>query len=142
AEEFLQARRLQLLKLGNILDRPPIVVCPYDAELFGHWWYEGPEFLDLFVRKTCANEQELKLITPEDYLRQQTNAQLAQPAASSWGEEGYWGVWLNETNQWIYPHLNLAQQRMTELADRFAQPDALQLRTIKQAARELLLAQS
>jgi predicted glycosyl hydrolase (DUF1957 family) len=41
------------------------------------------------------------------------------PAASSWGEEGFWRVWLNESNEWIYPHLRIAQTRMTELAERF-----------------------
>ena len=67
---------------------------------------------------------------------------MATPAASSWGEEGYWRVWLNEKNEWIYPHLRVAQDRMTELARRFPQPDALQERMLKQAARELLLAQA
>ena len=38
-------------ELAGMLDRPPMVVAPYDAELFGHWWYEGPEFLDYFARK-------------------------------------------------------------------------------------------
>src|SRR5262249_15962801 len=60
----------------------------------------------------------------------------------SWGEGGYWGVWLNEKTQWIYPHLDIAQQRMSELARSFAQPNAPQERALKQAARELLLAQA
>ena len=51
-------------------------------------------------------------------------------------------VWLNEVNEWIYPHLRVAQERMTELADRFVEPDALELRALRQAGRELLLAQS
>src|SRR6185436_9882032 len=62
--------------------------------------------------------------------------------ASSWGEEGYLRVWLNETNEWIYPHLRVAQERMTDLVGRFPQPTALQRRALQQAARELLLAQS
>ena len=44
-------------KLAGLLDRPPLVVAPYDAELFGHWWYEGPEFLDYFVRKACQRPE-------------------------------------------------------------------------------------
>ena len=51
-------------------------------------------------------------------------------------------MWLNETNEWIYPHLHIAQERMTELARRFTQSDALQLRALQQAGRELLLAQA
>ncbi|HYG34539.1 MAG TPA: 1,4-alpha-glucan branching protein domain-containing protein, partial [Clostridia bacterium] len=72
---------------------------------------------------------------------QPTN-QVSTPAASSWGEEGYWRVWLNEKNEWIYPHLQKAQERMTELARRFTEPDALQARALRQAGRELLLAQA
>jgi 1,4-alpha-glucan branching enzyme len=128
--------------LAEILDRPPMVVAPYDAELFGHWWYEGPEFLDFLVRKACSDQKAFELTTPGEFLRRQPTHQVATPAASSWGEGGYWRVWLNEKNEWIYPHLRVAQERMTELARRFPQPDALQERMLKQAARELLLAQS
>jgi 1,4-alpha-glucan branching enzyme len=142
ASHFLAARVAQFGRLAETLDRPPILVAPYDAELFGHWWYEGPEFLDYFVRKACCDQKVFELITPEEYLRRQPTHQVATPAASSWGEGGYWGVWLNEKNEWIYPHLRVAQERMTELARRFPQPDALQERTLKQAARELLLAQA
>ena len=142
AAHFLQARCAQLQPLAQTLDRPPLLVCPYDAELFGHWWYEGPEFLDSLARRATANPQALTLITPEDYLRRHPANQLAAPAPSSWGEGGYWHVWLNEKNQWLYPHLHFAQRRMTELARRFRQPDPLHARALTQAARELLLAQS
>ena len=142
AGHFLEARMAQFRRLSEILDRPPMVVAPYDAELFGHWWYEGPEFLDYFVRKACCDQKLFELITPEEYLRRQPTNQVATPAASSWGEGGYWRVWLDEKNEWIYPHLHIAQDRMTELARRFPQPDALQERMLKQAARELLLAQA
>jgi 1,4-alpha-glucan branching enzyme len=125
------------------LDRPPIIVAPYDAELFGHWWYEGPEFLDFLVRKLCHDQKNtLSLFTPGEYLRKHPTNQIATPGASSWGEEGYWRVWLNESNEWIYPHLQVAQERMTELARQFPEADGLQARALKQAARELLLAQA
>jgi 1,4-alpha-glucan branching enzyme len=118
------------------------VVSPYDAELFGHWWYEGPEFLNLFVRKAYYDQQAFTFITPGEYLRRYPTQQVATPAASSWGEEGYWRVWLNESNEWIYPHLRLAQARMTELAERFSGANGLTGRALRQAARELLLAQA
>lgn len=142
ASHFLGARIGQIQKLAGILDRPPLVLSPYDAELFGHWWYEGPEFLDYFVRKAYYDQQVFTFITPEEYLGRHKTHQVAKPGASSWGEEGYWRVWLNEKNEWIQPHLHIAQQRMTELARRYEQPTALQERALKQAARELLLAQS
>jgi 1,4-alpha-glucan branching enzyme len=116
AGHFLHARVDQIRQLAGFMDRPPLIVAPYDAELFGHWWYEGPEFLDWLVRKACYDQQQFSLITPENYLQQHPTQQVARPSASSWGEEGYWRAWLNESNEWIYPHLQIAQERMTELA--------------------------
>jgi 1,4-alpha-glucan branching enzyme len=142
AQHFLETRAAQFRRLAGILDRPPLVLSPYDAELFGHWWYEGPEFLDYFVRKAYYDQKAFLLITPEEYLRTHSYNQIARPGASSWGEEGYWRVWLNETNEWIYPHLHVAQERMTQLVKKFPQPTALQDRALKQAGRELLLAQA
>jgi 1,4-alpha-glucan branching enzyme len=142
ADHFVAGRVAQVQRLAGHMDRPPLVVAPYDAELFGHWWYEGPEFLDCVARKACAAPQALEFITPEEYLHRHATNQVATPGPSSWGEEGYWRVWLNDANQWIYPHLEAAQERMTELARRFANPTGLQERGLKQAARELLLAQA
>jgi 1,4-alpha-glucan branching enzyme len=166
AEHFLRTRLAQVEKLAGIMDRPPLVLAPYDAELFGHWWYEGPEFLDYFVRKVWFDQKVFKMITPEDYLRAHPTNQVAKPAASSWGEEGYFRVWLNEKNEWILPHLQVAQERMTELARKFSSAlnlnpptkrgskvkkkikikkkdlPALQAHALQQAARELLLAQA
>jgi 1,4-alpha-glucan branching enzyme len=124
------------------MDRPPLIVAPYDAELFGHWWYEGPDFLDYFVRKATYDQNVVKLITPSDYLEAHPTNQMARPSSSSWGEEGYWRVWLNEANEWIYPHLHVAQDRMRDLARAHPHAMGLTLRALNQAGRELLLAQS
>ncbi|MCI0537325.1 MAG: DUF1957 domain-containing protein, partial [Verrucomicrobiales bacterium] len=142
AQHFLEGRIKQIAQAASIMDRPPILLAPYDAELFGHWWYEGPEFLDYFVRKTVFDQPIFRLVTPDEYLREHPTQQVAQPSPSSWGEEGYWKVWLNEANEWIYPHLQVAQERMTELANRYPQAHGLTERALKQAARELLLAQA
>jgi 1,4-alpha-glucan branching enzyme len=142
AQHFLDARIRQFQNLSGILDRPALLVSPYDAELFGHWWYEGPECLNYFFRKAFYDQSVFALTTPYEYLQHHPTQQVATPGASSWGEEGYWKVWLNEANDWIYPHLRVAQERMTELADRFVNPDALERRALNQAGRELLLAQS
>jgi 1,4-alpha-glucan branching enzyme len=145
AAHFLGERVAQINKLAGILDRPPIIVAPYDAELFGHWWYEGPEFLDQLARKAFNEQKSLSLITPGEYLSRHPTNQVAAPGASSWGEEGYWRVWLNETNEWIYPHLQIAQERMSALVKKFSKRKKitdLQKRALQQAGRELLLAQA
>ncbi len=142
AQHFLEARMAQVQNLSHIMGKAPIILSPYDAELFGHWWYEGIEFLDYFVRKAYYDQKVFNLTTPNEYLRRYPTQQVATPSASSWGEEGYWRVWLNETNEWIYPHLHVAEQRMTQLTQQFSNATGLTERALKQAGRELLLAQA
>jgi 1,4-alpha-glucan branching enzyme len=67
---------------------------------------------------------------------------MVQPSASSWGDSGHWGVWLDPKNAWIYPELHAAEQRMNALATAANAPSADEERVLRQLARELLLAQS
>ncbi|NBV85009.1 MAG: DUF1957 domain-containing protein [Verrucomicrobia bacterium] len=143
AGHFLQARRSQIVQLREHMNTPPVVVSPFDAELFGHWWFEGPEWLNSFLRKAAYDQTDFQLTTPSRYLAEHPTHQIVSPAASSWGHKGYWEVWLEESNAWIYPHLHAAARRMTQLARKHVAADSgLLTRALAQAARELLLAQS
>jgi 1,4-alpha-glucan branching enzyme len=158
ATHFVGQRRRQIRELSaGGLD--PIIVIPFDAELFGHWWFEGPRFLEFFIRK-AADDHEFSLTTPSEYLASHPTQQTIQPAISTWGENGYFEVWLDPSNAWIYSYLHAATQKMAALAQRASvavgQPlplpnerstggaPALQFteRVLKQLVRELLLAQS
>ncbi len=141
-ERLRQARRLRD-SFGD--GRAPHVVAPYDAELFGHWWFEGLQFLELVFRELHAPglRGDIELITPGDFLDLGLPLQTQRPAQSSWGAGGYFAVWLNEKTSWMYPHQHAAEARMTALARRFRRaPDPLTRRALAQAARELLLLQS
>lgn len=121
----------------------PVILSPFDAELFGHWWYEGPEFLELFLRKAAHDQKTFRLTTPGDYLKQNTTQQIVSPSPSSWGNKGYWEVWLDRCNSWIYPHLHAAARRMTAAAREHSRTrSAFTRRLLRQLARELLLAQA
>ena len=142
AANFVRSREHQIGRLRPGIDRKPIVVAPYDAELFGHWWYEGPDWLEFVLRTLAAGERAVTLTTPGEYLAQHPVNQLARPCPSSWGWKGYHEVWLESGNEWIYRHLHAAADRMCELARAFADPSGPERRALNQAARELLLAQS
>lgn len=143
AGDFLFNRTKQVEHLYGLMDgRKPLVVAPYDAELFGHWWYEGPEFLEFFIRKAAYDQDVLRLVTPIQYLDENPVCQRATPALSSWGAGGYNEFWLEGSNAWVYRHLHQAADRMCELADRFPHADGVLERALKQCGRELLLAQS
>ncbi len=141
AHNFMFNREQQVKNLNGMMQRPPIVVSPYDAELYGHWWYEGPWFIDYLFRKSWHDQQTYEMTHLADYLQAQPNQQVCRPSQSSWGFRGFHEYWLNDTNAWIYPHLHKAAERMIELA-KLEPADDLQWRALNQAARELLLAQS
>jgi 1,4-alpha-glucan branching enzyme len=142
AGNFLFNRQLQACWLNDTLGVEPCIVAPYDAELFGHWWYEGPQFLNFLMRKIAYDQHDIALTTPSRFLETFRRHQVVEVSASSWGDKGYYEVWLGGSNDWIYRHLHVAEQRMQELARRSPTPNPLQRRALKQAARELLLAQS
>jgi 1,4-alpha-glucan branching enzyme len=155
ATHFLEARQQQLNEM-RALDFDPIIVAPFDAELFGHWWFEGPRFLESLIRQAAHGHQDLRLTsgahygqpdfqltTPTEFLQQHPTQQTVSPAASTWGENGHLGVWLDKTNSWIYPHLDKAAERMTKLARAHRDGGAPSTsRMLRQLARELLLAQA
>ncbi|MES2568785.1 MAG: 1,4-alpha-glucan branching protein domain-containing protein, partial [Verrucomicrobiota bacterium] len=143
AGHFMASRAAQVAHLRQHMNVDPIVISPFDAELFGHWWFEGPEFINLFIRKAVHDQSEFKLTTPSDYLASHDTHQLLVPSSSSWGHKGYWEVWLDDSNSWIYPHLHTAARRMTEMARAHRDTTSELLdRALRQMARELLLAQS
>ncbi len=142
AAHFVVNRQRQVEHLQPGMDRPPVVVAPYDAELFGHWWYEGPDWLEFLFRKLAGDQKTLRPITLGQYLDAHPLNQSVRPCESSWGWKGYHEVWLDESNNWLYRHLHLAADRMCELARAFPRPTDVERRALNQAARELLLAQS
>jgi 1,4-alpha-glucan branching enzyme len=142
AGNFIFNREKKIEYLSSIMDRKPIVVAPYDAELFGHWWHEGPMWLDNIIRKVGLEQNSIRLITLSEYLEEYPINQVSVPSASSWGYEGFHTVWLNGNNDWIYPHLHRGALIMEKLAKRFPSAKGLKQRALKQAARELLLAQA
>lgn len=143
AGNFMFNREKQVEWLAGSMDRPPLILAPYDAELFGHWWFEGPEFINFLLRKMHWDQQSVKTITIPEYLDKIPRNQVAAPSFSSWGHKGYCEVWLEGSNDWLYRHLHEAADRMVELARNHQDNgNALKRRALNQAARELLLAQS
>lgn len=142
AGHFIESREKQVKHLSGAIGRKPVIVSPYDAELFGHWWYEGPEFIHQVLRKIACESDVVGLATPSDYLAMFPVNQRCTPSLSSWGHRGYNEFWLDHTNDWIYPHQHKAAERMVELCEKFPQAAGLVKRALNQAARELLLLQS
>ena len=143
ASHFINSRKEQIEKAYSIMDKPPIILCPYDAELYGHWWYEGPYWLYVLFKKIYFDQSDFKLITPGEYIDKFPEIQVCTPCRSSWGANGYSEVWLNEENDYAHRHLHNAGNKMVELAHKFIdEQNPIKIKALNQCARELLLAQS
>lgn len=115
------------------------VVAMYDTELFGHWWWEGPEFLyELAV--ALSQEPDVEPVTPSQLIERQPASRSIPLPEGSWGEGGYHSVWINEDNYWTWEKLYPCQREMVQMARELASSPAKEIAI--QAARELLLAEA
>lgn len=142
AADFLHARAVQAERLRGVLPHAPVIVAPYDAELFGHWWYEGPAFLEEVLRLAASPGSPVRVRTPSAILDAWPERQVLEPSASSWGYNGYFETWLSGVNDWMYPDLHQAEATMQRLVKGYAEADDTRRAALDQLARELLLAQA
>ncbi len=122
--------------------RPGMVVAPYDTELIGHWWAEGPEWLYQVLSRFHAGSQVKPLAAGELLQKAAPQAVISLPEGS-WGEGGYHWIWLNEMNAWTWRHIYPAEREMEEMAGLWADdPDPRLQDLLKQCGRSLLLLES
>ena len=141
AGEFVKNRLRTLTEAGQSMDRLPLLVCPYEAEVFGFWWHEGFHFLEEVIRISAA-DSELSLTTPSKVLLDNPVNQCSLPSLSSLGEHGFFSVWLDECNAWFCRYLHFAEIRMKELMHNFNTAKGLTKRAVDQALREVMLSQA
>jgi 1,4-alpha-glucan branching enzyme len=138
AQDFVANREAQLQWLGSRMDTAPVVLAPYDAELFGHWWFEGPDFLEAVFRRMAWSGR----ITPTTlgtYLEANPTHDIAVPEVSSWGAGGYAGVWLDPCSSWMLRHVDHAASELKDILRHHGSADGLRGRAARQAVRELML---
>jgi len=119
-----------------------VLVAPYDAELFGHWWFEGPHFLKHVLRK-IDESSEIEATFLSEQLDRARPSRVVSIPEGSWGQGNHHYIWLNEHTEWTWRHIYEAEDKMCELARRWsalAEPRDGELEEIlKQMARELML---
>lgn len=153
AEHFVAARRGALAERGGAADRS-IVVAPFDAELFGHWWFEGPIFLEHVLRQLDASKSvsSVEASTLGGYLARHAEFVVAEPMASSWGEGGFGEAWLGraleaQTESDMSPahlirHMRHAERTVRNVVAMRGHVGGTAGQAIDQAIAELLLLES
>ncbi|MDM5315900.1 DUF1957 domain-containing protein [Fictibacillus sp. b24] len=122
---------------------PQLITAPFDAELFGHWWFEGPEFLLQSMK--VSTDQDITWITPQEFLnRHYQDLETVRPCFSTWGKNQTGEVWLNETNAWMYRHLHHCERKLVQLAAHLSngKGNIVVERYANQMVREWMLAAS
>ncbi|MEI6045449.1 MAG: 1,4-alpha-glucan branching protein domain-containing protein [Chloroflexota bacterium] len=119
-----------------------ILACNYDTELFGHWWFEGPEWIKQVLKKLSTSET-VELTTASEWIEQHPPEVVLAIPESSWGQQGTHFVWLNPDTEWMWPLIHGAERRMENLVAQFGNDaSGNNLFVLQQAARELLLLES
>jgi len=142
ALDFYSRLKGEIKRLSDMMVRPPSLTSLYDAELFGHWWFEGVDFLTKVLRM-ISDGTTIKTITPSEYLTLHPENQVISPLPGSWGENGYYETWLNPDTDWIYREIHYMAEIMNRFVNRYKRiRDRWKKRILNQMLRELLLAQS
>ncbi|MGA8108681.1 MAG: 1,4-alpha-glucan branching protein domain-containing protein, partial [Acidobacteriaceae bacterium] len=124
-------------------DRPPVLSAPFDAELFGHWWFEGPSWLEQVARIVAEDDFPIALMTGGEYAERVPAEGSLALAEGSWGKNGGHEVWLNERTAWTWAEIYAAEEQVRTLASEGRwREDGLGRRIAQQMCRELLLLES
>jgi 1,4-alpha-glucan branching enzyme len=117
-----------------------VIVAPFDTELFGHWWFEGPDFLAAMYR-ALAGRREVRPVTGSRHLADHPARAVIRLPAGSWGANGDFSMWLSDLTAWTWERLWPLEEAFWDVAPTaLASPASRPV--LAQATRELLLAQS
>jgi 1,4-alpha-glucan branching enzyme len=131
--------------LGHIQRKervPPsgVAMAPFDTELFGHWWFEGVDFIrELFTR--LPYREGVVPVTASEHLESFPPKSAIRPLQGSWGANGDFSMWLNDGTRWTWERLWPLEESFWAVAPRALASEETRP-ILAQAARQMLLAQS
>ena len=141
AQHFSRVVEEHLEGYFNSAGRPGVVTAAYDAELFGHWWFEGVDWIKDVLRN-LSRSSVVELSTASDYLEKHPPEDVLALPESSWGLGGHHFTWMNDNTNWMWEPIHRAEYRVEALAARYPKAEGSLKEILNQAARELLLLQS
>jgi 1,4-alpha-glucan branching enzyme len=138
AHHFVELVANQLRDFREEHGSSGFIASAYDTELFGHWWFEGVDWLKKVLALLAAHP-EIELTTASEWLEQHPPRQVIDLPESSWGHAGTHVTWLNPETTWMWAAVHAAERRMEGLVERYPSAEGSALAALNQAARELVL---
>ena len=132
--------RLEAIAAEKEAQAGGLIAVPFDTELFGHWWFEGVDFI-ADVYRQLAGQNKIRPFTGSATLAARPPRRGLHLATGSWGANGDFSMWLNPETEWTWYRLWAIEESFWEIAPEAVRHPATQV-VLAQAARELLLAQS
>ena len=143
SNHFIHHIENTLYDYKNRSGRFGVLCTPFDTELFGHWWFEGPEFLKHLLRG-IHHSPYVDAATASERLEQHPPEEVATLPEGSWGENNNHDVWSNKANEWTWRLIYDNENRWTKMMNDFMKPEITPLmrRILTQALREMMLMHS
>lgn len=129
AEDFVARCRRHLAGRG----RDAVITGAFDAELVGHWWYEGPSWLETVLRRLLT-DSELRPTTLAGHLERHPPATRLRLPESSWGRGKGHAAWVSADTRWLWQRLRAAEARLARLPAGPARDTAWRQLTLAQAS--------
>jgi 1,4-alpha-glucan branching enzyme len=126
---------------ANQNQRYGIIAAAYDTELFGHWWFEGVQWIKEVLR-CLSNSEVVEFTTASEYIKKHPPEDVLALKEGSWGQAGNHFTWQNTDTDWMWPLIHSAEKDMEELVSKYPNGQGKIAQVLNQAARELLLLQS
>lgn len=142
AAHFCQTVRQALADHLKQAGEPGVCVAPFDAELFGHWWFEGPAFLrELLIE--LSRDERVSLVSAEQALERRPPRDVVRLPEGSWGKGGKHEPWLNDQTRWMWEVEYRAENQLLKLLHDLPWRERPDIRAVlERLARELVLLQA
>lgn len=133
-----------ILDIFSTTDNKPLFVGIFNAEIFGHRWFEGIEFWRHFFITIRQKRYPIGFVLPTNYINTTTPVAKITPTMSSWADNGFFDKWLNEKNDFIYPFQYEISKKFISVASRFRgiKISGELERVLKAIAREIVMMHS
>jgi 1,4-alpha-glucan branching enzyme len=141
AEHFVSLAEIEMRRFRTLTGQEGTLSVPFDTELFGHWWFEGPRFLGEVIRR-LNRSRTIRARTAPDELDAKEPGMVIQIPEGSWGENGDHSVWFNEKTGWTWPMIYEIEELFLGLLKAHDEDEPMVVRVLRQMAREQLLLQA
>lgn len=142
ADHFVQSIKTALLNFKTTNGYEGTLTAPFDSELFGHWWFEGPAFLKKIFER-LSNEPAINVTHCAETIDTHPPEKIIAIPEGSWGAGGHHFVWLNQDVAWMWEFIYNDEVKMQTWIERYRDSNDTEIQMIlRQMVRELFLLES